>query len=325
MAMNPMQRRARNSFLIGFLIALVIMAAVVAVLLNKVKGLKEEINKINSFVSKQYVATEDLESGQIVTMDSFSYADVRTSIDSGEFIDGSEFEAVDKNGNPMNDAEGNPVKKDVMLKINVPAGTIITKDMLTDADNKTTDSDRIQEYNMIALPSQLKNGDYIDVRISLTNGQDYVVLTKKRVIGVTATGIWMKMNEYEMNLLNSAIVESYVIDGAKLYAIEYVEPGLQKQATVTYPVGQDVLTLMQNNPNIVDDVKKQYENYANYYTPKVAESRVSAFESPLDANRDNRTSLVQSGNASEIQKIQTAREEYISSLEGTEDVGYQEN
>ena len=43
MAMNPMQRRARNSFLIGFLLALVIMALVVIFLLNQMKGLKNTI------------------------------------------------------------------------------------------------------------------------------------------------------------------------------------------------------------------------------------------------------------------------------------------
>ena len=34
MPINPMQRRARNSFLIGFLIALIIMAIVVAGLIS---------------------------------------------------------------------------------------------------------------------------------------------------------------------------------------------------------------------------------------------------------------------------------------------------
>ena len=41
MAMNPMQRRARNSFLVGFLVALIIMALVVAFLLFQIKNIKE--------------------------------------------------------------------------------------------------------------------------------------------------------------------------------------------------------------------------------------------------------------------------------------------
>ena len=59
-----------------------------------------------------------------------------------------------------------------MLKVNVPAGTIVTKDMIVDTEDPVTGTDRIQEYNMILLPSHLKNGDYVDIRMTLTNGQD---------------------------------------------------------------------------------------------------------------------------------------------------------
>ena len=46
MAMNPMQRRARNSFLIGFLVALIIMAVVVFLLLYQIKSIKEAKAKL---------------------------------------------------------------------------------------------------------------------------------------------------------------------------------------------------------------------------------------------------------------------------------------
>ena len=45
MAMNPMQRKIRNSFLFGFLVAVIIAAVVVALLYMRVKGLKEEIRE----------------------------------------------------------------------------------------------------------------------------------------------------------------------------------------------------------------------------------------------------------------------------------------
>ena len=322
MAMNPMQRRARNSFLIGFLIALVVMAVVVVMLLQKINKLNDSIASIKAKLSQQYIAGEDLNSGEVVDMDSFIQEEVQTTIDSSEFVSDEDFILTDKNGELIYNEDGTAKEKEMMLKIDVPAGTIITKDMLVETGDKVTDTDRIQEYNMIALPSQLKNGDYIYIRISLSNGQDYVVLTKKRVLGTTSTSIWMRMNEFELELLNSAIVESYIIEGAKLYAIEYVEPGLQKAATSTYAAGQDTLTLMQNNPNIIDEALTQYNSYAQFYTPEVAAKRVNAFETALQANADNRAGLVSTGNAAEVQAVQSAREEYISALEGSEDVGY---
>ena len=66
------------------------------------------------------------------------------------------------------------------MKIAVPSGTIVTKDMIQDSTDLLSDTQRIQEYNMILLPSHLKNGDYVDIRLSLPNGQDYIVLSKKK-------------------------------------------------------------------------------------------------------------------------------------------------
>ena len=48
MAMNPMQRRARNSFLLGFLVARVIMAVVVFLLLYQIKEIKAAKEKIEA-------------------------------------------------------------------------------------------------------------------------------------------------------------------------------------------------------------------------------------------------------------------------------------
>ena len=56
MATNPMQRRARNSFLIGFLLALIIMAVVVVGLVYKIQGLNGDIDKLESLQKEVYVA-----------------------------------------------------------------------------------------------------------------------------------------------------------------------------------------------------------------------------------------------------------------------------
>ena len=69
MAVNPMQRRARNSFLIGFLVALIIMALVVLLLLYKIKNLNEAKEALESKQRTVLVATADLKSGEEVTMD----------------------------------------------------------------------------------------------------------------------------------------------------------------------------------------------------------------------------------------------------------------
>ena len=318
MAMNPMQRRARNSFLIGFLVALVIMAVVVFLLLYQIKEIKAAKEKIEALQKTVLVAGSDLKSGATITIDSFQNATVQSTVADDQIVSSTDFEFTNENGDIVEkiDENGYPIQKEMVMKIDVPAGTIVTKDMISEVDDQVTDTQRIQEYNMIVLPSQLANGDYIDIRISLPNGQDYIVLSKKKVLGTTSTSIWLKLNEEELLTLNNAIVESYTITGSKLYAIEFVEAGLQDEAVPTYAVSPAVLTLINTDPNITEEAKQGL--WARYNS----ENRVNYFEPAIAPNVDNQGSLVSAGVASDVEAIKSARQEYVESLEGTEDVGY---
>ena len=323
MAMNPMQRRARNSFLIGFLIALIVMAVVVMFLIKQMNGLKEQISSLKSLQKDYLVASTDIESGAEVTYEDFTTAKVQTTVNPSEVISSDDFEFHDKDGEVIDkvDKDGNPVTKKVIMKINVPAGTIVTKDMIVEYDDQLTDTDRVREFSMISLPSQLKNGDYIDIRLSIPNGQDYIVLSKKRVLGTNADTVWLKLNELELELMNSAIVENYTMTGSRLYALEYIEPGMQKDSIPTYVASESTTELMANNPNILDDIYSKYRDDVIDHL----ELRTKHIQPEVDKNKDNQSSLVSSGNASEEESIKAARQSYVDSLEGTESIGYTED
>ncbi len=319
MAMNPMQRRARTSFIIGFLVALIIGALAVGGLLLKIRSINEAKEAIEVLQKQVYVATEDLESGDEVTMDDFVKGIVQTSMTTDEMITPDYFE-FEEDGEIITklDDDGNQIQKTMVMKINVPKGTIITKDMMYESGKGLKDSERIQEFNMIRLPSQLKNGDFIDVRFSLPNGQDFVVLSKKKVIGTNATTVWLQLDELELNLMNNAIVESYKATGSRLYAIEYIEPGMQKDAVPTYVASSDVLNLINRNPNIISEAREKYGENIN----GLSDFRALNIESSLEATRDQSESLVSSGNANEDQSIKAERQTYVDALEGTDDIGY---
>lgn len=171
---------------------------------------------------------------------------------------------------------------------------------------------------MILLPSQLKNNSYIDVRLSLATGQDFIVLSKKKVLGTNATTVWLQLNELEINLMNNAIVESYIIQGAKLYAAPYVEAGMQKKSIPTYVASSQVVNTINRNPNIIEEAKAEYGASIN----ELHEFRSLDIETSIDPTRDQRQTLVETGNADEIQAIKAARQQFVDSLDGTEDVGY---
>lgn len=316
MPVNPMQRRMRNSFLVGFLLALIIMALIVLVLVYRMKGIEAEKAAIEALQQSVYVAAEDLESGQSVNLDNFMLDQVQTSIDTSLIISEDDFMFQNDEGEPIikyND-DGSEKQKDMIMKVNVPAGAIVTKDMLADSTTDLTSDQRIQEFNMILLPSQLKTGDYIDVRLSLPKGQDYIVLAKKKVLQSTETGIWLKLSEEEMLTINNAIVESYGIIGSKLYAIEYSDPGIQEAAEPTYPVNLDVFNLINYNPNIVETAKAEIYNryYAN--NQAMATQRSQIIDPAVAENGGSSASNIESKNQEEISKVQSARADYVSTL-----------
>lgn len=321
---NPMQRRSNNAFLLGFLIATLLMAIVVGFLIYKMSGIKEEKEALEGLQSEVLVAAIDLDSGTELTDVSLTLETVRTTVDETKIIDSSIFDV--KKGDIATDNEALSVaeaNKPVVykMKVAVPAGTIITKDMIYIDGQETTNDERLQEYNMIVLPSQLKNGDHVDIRFKLPSGQDYIVLSKKQIVATNKETIWIKVNEDEILTLNNAIVEAWTITGSKLYAIEYTEPGLQVGAVRTYPISADILNQINNSPNIVEEAKQALRQR---YTDSQVNERNNSINSVLQQYVEDRNDLVEDGTTAEIQKMQELREEYVTSLEGTEEIGFTE-
>ena len=97
MAMNPMQRRSRNSFFIGFLVALILMALVVAALVMKMKAINEEKEALLQKQITVYVAANDLKSGETVTLEEdFMMSTVQTTLDQSQIISDEDFQYLDE-------------------------------------------------------------------------------------------------------------------------------------------------------------------------------------------------------------------------------------
>lgn len=306
MAMNPMQRRARNSFLTGMLVTLVVMAVVVIALLYRINQLNEDKEKLIALQSKVAVAAQDIRSGDDVTEDLLVMETVQTTVDKNTMLTSADFVEVDD--------EGNEFTLEYISKVDLPKGTIITKDMVAEAESQTTADQRIQEYNMITLPSQLKNGQYVDIRYKLPNGSDYIVASKKKVLQCTSDAMWLKVSEAEILTIGCAIVESYQTNGSKLYATLYSEAGLQATAATTYTPSNEVWELINKNPNITQETRNDLTS--KYNDQEQANARVK-IESAILSD----PSAVESGVQSEKTALRTAREAFVAELDGTGEVG----
>ena len=71
MASNPMQRKARNSFLLGVIITLLIAGVIVALLFVQLKQKTEQLKAEADSKRNVYVLSQDVKSGQVITQDMF--------------------------------------------------------------------------------------------------------------------------------------------------------------------------------------------------------------------------------------------------------------
>lgn len=212
------------------------------------------------------------------------------------------------------DTQTNVKENAIIAKINIPKGTIITKDMVSKktSDIQKKDTERIIEYNMISLPSNLAEHDTIDVRLALPNGQDYIVLSKKTVEKTDANSVWLKASEDEISTMSSAIIDSYILEGAKLYAVSYSDPGIQKATKAFYPSNAAVAQLMKNgNPNISKSVKDEV------YQGSVRQT----IEQIILQNNKNeeKNTRINAGVQKDIKTKEEKRKKYLEELNGTEE------
>lgn len=143
--------------------------------------------------------------------------------------------------------------KDVtgIARIDILAGTYLTAGML--AESKPDDDIRELEFIGIYASDEIQAGCYVDVRLKYPDGTDYVVLAKKNVFSINSANesLTLHVSEEELLMMDSALVDAYLFEGAKLYATEYIERELQAAAKVNYVPSQQSIELIKNDPNIV--------------------------------------------------------------------------
>ena len=72
MASNPMQRKTRNSFLLGVIVTLLIASIIIGFLFMQLKQKNDELNAEIQAKQNIYVLTQDVKSGQVLTEDMFT-------------------------------------------------------------------------------------------------------------------------------------------------------------------------------------------------------------------------------------------------------------
>ena len=212
MMIGPMKKKVVTSAVVTGIILILVFAALSAVYITNTNNKIAELQKKGEVVQR-YVFVNDMLAGDVVTASDVALTDVK-----GESAASDSYTTFSMIGR--------------RLKVNAEKKTIVTASLFYEEDKDPEMTTRLQEFNMITLPSDLNAGDYIDVRIRFATGEDYAVIVGKKVESLGAAEeksntIFLRLNEEEIVRMASAIIESYVKGGINLYANKYVDPSSQ--------------------------------------------------------------------------------------------------
>lgn len=142
----------------------------------------------------------------------------------------------------------------MLYKVTIRPGTTVTKSLIMGREHE----DAIYELDMAFnfLPLGLKVGDYVNVKVTLPFGQTFIALSHLRVEQVVTDAYVIKthVNAVEQELWKSAQkdVALYSSKGLSVFLEKYIEPGVDDNIKVFYPVRQEMESVISLNPNIVD-------------------------------------------------------------------------
>lgn len=196
--------------------------------------------KISSYGSDVQCVTviSSVKPGDIVTEDVLDYVTIPSSVVTDQFV------------TDTSDVIGR------VFKIGVNAGTPLMSNMTM---VEVLDDDmRDRDITLDRITVGLRVGDYIDIRITMPYGDEYVVIPHKRVYAINENTIKLYLSEYEWALYQGAMIDYYLNEsyGCTIYADRYIEPGLQNAAIAYYAPPSNIAAMIAKNPNILDDVRE---------------------------------------------------------------------
>jgi hypothetical protein len=211
----------------------------IAVYETQLQDLKTELAKQQALQSTIYVLNQDIKAGTEITKDMLLPINVLsetvpTNVASKDYVIGKR------------------------TKLALEKNTPLIMPMLFE-DGVTPNDMRIQEFRFIELPTKLTKDDFVDVRIKFPTGEDFILLSKKKVKDFNLGTVWYELQEDEILRMSSGVVDAY-LNYASIYAITYSDPYMQDKAIITYPSNEEVLDLMKIDPNIVNRAVNEMEN-----------------------------------------------------------------
>ena len=196
----------------------------------QIDSLNQEVEDLQNNMEEVYVTSKDVKSGSTVELDS-----VTTTLLPSDSI----------HENAVTTEED---LTDKIYKIGLKAGSYITTDMIS--DYKIHKNMRELDVVMDEIPVGLEEGDYVDIRISFPLGQDYIAMSHKKVLSITGNTVKLIVIEHDFYRYESMKTDIATYQSTKIYAVKYVEAGLQPNGKVYYPPTLEIIKQSILDPNM---------------------------------------------------------------------------
>ena len=229
--MKKKQKRVKNAVIATILILLVgvgVLGWQFFVLASQNKDLTSLLNQNTKNV---YVATKKIKAGEKLVEDkNVKMQKIRTGLEPGFYMSAAEVGRY--------------------ASINIDKGTPILYSMTS--EDKFAKDTREYEVSVANLTTDQANYDTVDIRIMFPNGEDYIILPKRKITHLNMKGSTFTClaNEEEILRMSSAIIDAFQKKGAYIYTTRYVETS-QEAAEPTYLVKAENIDLINSDPNVL--------------------------------------------------------------------------
>ena len=233
---------------------------------TQIQNLNAQISNVEVTIPVAVLAT-DVVKGKIVEEADITYVEIPESAANLCLRDFSEI-------TPTQQGET------IYYKSDLSAGTFLTKDCFY---NEVLTSD-LRYYDIVTHqnPIGLEADSYVDIRIQLPMGDDYVGLSHKRIIQLNSGVLKLILNEEEIHIYNSMLVDSMLYPGTQIYAVEYVEGGIQDAAISFYPISSTIYSVAESDPNLLSAIQQDIKLRRQSMEGKLATSGMGLSEKDME-------------------------------------------
>lgn len=293
--MKNLNAQTKKSIIISAVIFIILVIGGIFFYTRSVDRIRRECNKVNQEMSDRingasrvvYRAITDIGQGQVISADLVqAESDSLSDTVQGLLMDSGDVGKV--------------------ARVDINAGEDIHKSMVGDVLDKNWQE---TEMNCIWLSTNLKQYDYVDIRILFPNGTDYIVASKKCIksVKLSKNNAFFWMSEDEILNLDAAIVDAN-LHRAKIYTTKYVDSALEPANVVTYQPSDAVIDLLNSDPNVLAEAKEnlsktaraemedKLEQFKEDYTERQKEELDKGYNFHLDTNTSAGTGEVSENN-----------------------------